>query len=134
MAATSLPASGSLIPIDHDEVPAMMSGRKRACWSSVPNCMSVGPIWRSANHDVATGAPVEMRDSNTTKRSNGLRPPPPTEVGQVMPNQPRRASSKENGRDVPTIHESSRTARETATSCPSASASRLNASNSGPNR
>ena len=28
------------------------------CCSGVPNCSSVGPIWRSANHDVASGAPV----------------------------------------------------------------------------
>ena len=69
--ATSLPASGSLMPIDQADVPATMSGRKRRRCSGVPNCRRVGPIWRSANHDVATGAPAAISASNTTNRSSG---------------------------------------------------------------
>ena len=83
------PASGSLMPMHHAEVPATMSGSQRRRCSGVPNCSSVGPIWRSANHDVATGAPSAMSASKTTNRSRALRPPPPSATGQVMPSQPR---------------------------------------------
>ena len=128
--ATSLPASGSLMPIDHAEVPAMISGRNRRRCSLVPNCSNVGPIWRSANHDVARGAPVEMSASNTTNRSSALRPPPPSATGQVMPSQPRSASSSENSRDVPMSHESSRIDRPAAACSPTARASACRASSS----
>ena len=101
----------------------MMSGSHRARWSAVPNCSSVGPIWRSANHDVATGAPSAMSASNTTNRSSALRPPPPSSTGQVMPSQPRPASSFENDREVPTSQESSRIARSAAAARPTVRAS-----------
>ena len=61
--ATSEPASGSDIPMHHMDSAAMMPGSQRSRCSGVPNCSSVGPIWRSANHELAMGAPSEIRAS-----------------------------------------------------------------------
>src|SRR5204863_54583 len=55
--ATSLPASGSLMPMHHIDSPATMSGIHRWRCSGVPNCNNVGPICRSANQLAATEAP-----------------------------------------------------------------------------
>src|SRR3546814_4663179 len=107
MDATSEPASGSDMPMLHAEVPSRICGMNRACCSGVPNCNRVGPIWRSANQDVAIGAPVVSSASNTTKRSSGLRPPPPASTGQVMPNHPRLAISSEKARSGAAIQVSS---------------------------
>ena len=76
MPATFDPASGSLMPMHHIDVPAMMPGSHRARCSSVPNWSRVGPIWRSANQAAAIGAPALISASNTTNRSSDGRPPP----------------------------------------------------------
>jgi len=131
MAATSEPASDSLIPMHHAEAPDTMSGRKRRRCSGVPNCRRVGPIWRSANHEVATGAPPAMSASNTTKRSRGERPPPPSSTGQVMPSQPRSASSRENAREVPMSQESSGTSTRGRQRAASSRASACSSSSGG---
>jgi hypothetical protein len=55
------------------------------------------PIWRSPIHDAAIGAPAEISASVTTKRSNGVRPCPPTSRGNVIPSHPRSPSSREKG-------------------------------------
>ena len=48
----------------------------------------MGPIWRSANHMEAMGAPAEIISSATMTRSIGGRSWPPYSVGQPMPIQP----------------------------------------------
>ena len=68
--------------------------------------MSVGPIWRSANHIAAIGAPAAISSSPMIRRSIAGRPPPPNSVGQVSPIQPRAAISLANSDEKPLIHES----------------------------
>src|SRR3954467_317509 len=68
--------------------------------------MSEGPIWRSANHIEAIGAPALIISSPTINRSIGGRPPPPNSVGQVMPIHPCAANSLANSFEYPLIHES----------------------------
>ena len=87
------------MPMHQPVSPARMPGRKRCFWSSVPNAISVGPIWRSANHEAAIGAPFSMRVSVTTNRSREVRPPPPWSTGHVIPIQPRPPSSRDSSRE-----------------------------------
>src|SRR5690606_15872044 len=110
---------------------AMMPGSRRRRCASVPSCSSVGPIWRSANQAAAIGAPVLMSASKTTKRSSGLRPPPPCSTGQVMPSHPRAPSSAANSRSCPVIQLSSGTSARSAAARPTFSASSRRASSSG---
>jgi hypothetical protein len=72
--ATSLPASGSLMPMHHIDSPDTMPGIQRLRCSGVPNCSSDGPIWRSANQLAAIGAPLAISASKTMKRSSAVRP------------------------------------------------------------
>ena len=122
-ADTSEPASGSLMPIAHMEVPAMIPGRWARRCSSVPYWRSEGPIWRSAIQELAIGAPSEISASTTAKRSSAVLPPPPASFGQVMPSQPRSPISRENSGELPTIQASSLTGRDAAASRATAAAS-----------
>ena len=80
----------------HVVSPARMPGRNSACWSGRPKAISVGPIWRSANHIAAIGAPAVISSSPMIRRSIGGRPPPPNSVGHVSPIQPWAASCLAN--------------------------------------
>ena len=131
MPATFDPASGSLMPMHHIDVPSMIPGSHRARCSSVPNWSRVGPIWRSANQAAAMGAPTLMSASNTTNRSSTGRPPPPCSTGQVMPSHPRAPSSSAKARSWPVIHVSSGTSARSAAARPTFSASSRRASRSG---
>ena len=90
----------------HVVSPARMPGRNSACWSSRPKAISAGPIWRSANHIAAIGAPAAISSSPMISRSIGGRPPPPCSAGHVRPIQPRAAISLANSDEKPLIHES----------------------------
>ena len=55
--ARSLPASGSLMPIEKPSSPLHIPGRKRRFCSSVPNRLMTAPLCRSATQWCPTGAP-----------------------------------------------------------------------------
>ena len=75
--ARSLPAPGSLIPIENDSSPAQIAGRKRSFCASEPTRAMTGPVWRSATQWNPTGAPQRSSSSTTTKRSTAVRSCPP---------------------------------------------------------
>ena len=101
------------------------------CCSSVPNCSSVGPIWRSENQ---TAPAVRLRRS-------APRTPRTARAACDRRRRTRRATScratrcaparATNSRDVPRSHESSRIARPAAAARPTSSASAASATSSG---
>jgi len=65
--------------------------------------MRLGPIWRSANHIPAIGAPAEIISSPTITRSIDDLSYPPCFLGQLMPIQPSDAIICENSDEYPFI-------------------------------
>ena len=86
----------------HVVSPARMPGRNAACWSGRPKAISVGPIWRSANHIAAIGAPAAISSSPMISRSIG-RPP-----AAAVLDRPRQPDPAEGGHLLGELRASSR--------------------------
>ena len=97
---------------------------RRACCSAVPNWRSVGPIWRSANHDAATGAPGgdELLDTSEPldRRPTAAARPRPA---RSCPASRACPSSIENVGSWPTIQVSSVISARSAAASPTSRAS-----------
>ncbi len=90
IAATSEPASGSVIAIAPIFVPAIAGRSQRSRWSSVPNSPSAG-VAMCVCTEIAIGmAPAPQRASSSTKTRPAARSPPlpPHRTGKCRPRKP----------------------------------------------
>ena len=76
IAATSEPASGSVIAMAAILVPAIAGRRYRSFWSSVPNCSMEGVAMSVWTDSAIASAPQPAFASSSTKTSSAARSPP----------------------------------------------------------